>query len=72
VLDRLADELIEHETLDTPELMQILEPLPTWNGTGRAADAKPKPARKRSVKPEREAGPVKARTRRTPPRPATA
>jgi cell division protease FtsH len=72
VLDKLADALVEHETLDTPELMQILEPLPTWNGTGRAADAKPKPTRKPSVKPAREAGPVKGRTRRTPPRPATA
>jgi cell division protease FtsH len=30
VLDRLADELCEKETLDTPELTEIFDGLPTW------------------------------------------
>jgi cell division protease FtsH len=33
-LDRLADALVERETLDTPELMQLFADLPVWNGAG--------------------------------------
>ncbi|HYD09394.1 MAG TPA: ATP-dependent zinc metalloprotease FtsH [Acidimicrobiales bacterium] len=72
-LDKIVDTLMEHETIDTPELMAILEPLPVWNGSGRAADSKPKPRTRSKVKPAREAAePATTRTRRTPPRPATA
>jgi cell division protease FtsH len=37
VLDRLADALVERETLDTPELLEIFGDLPVWgtvNGNG--------------------------------------
>jgi hypothetical protein len=42
VLDRLADALVEKETLDTPELTEIFSGLPTWevatgNGSGNGA-----------------------------------
>jgi cell division protease FtsH len=61
VLDDLADALIEHETLDTPELMEILE---------RAGIKAERPKPKRS--PARETPDAKpVRTRRTVPRPAT-
>jgi cell division protease FtsH len=47
-LDRLADALVEHETLDTPELMEIFGDLPVWGSKpagrararGRAASGK--------------------------------
>jgi cell division protease FtsH len=36
VLDILARQLVEKETLDTPELMAIIGALPPWPGTGAA------------------------------------
>ncbi|MDP9020473.1 MAG: ATP-dependent zinc metalloprotease FtsH [Actinomycetota bacterium] len=33
-LDRLADALVERETVDTPELIEIFADLPVWNGNG--------------------------------------
>jgi cell division protease FtsH len=37
VLDRLADELVEKETLDTPELADIMGHLQPWHGRESAA-----------------------------------
>ena len=37
VLDRLADQLIEKETLDTPELAEIMGHLQPWHGRESAA-----------------------------------
>jgi len=37
VLDRLADELIEKETLDTPELAEIMGHLAPWAGNAAVA-----------------------------------
>ncbi len=42
VLDALAEALIERETLDTPELMQIIGKVPEWR---TATDADKRPAR---------------------------
>jgi cell division protease FtsH len=65
-LDALAAALMEKETLDTPELMEILGELPPWphrNG--------PKPAA-RTAKQQRVTQPAKTpRTVRLKPRPAT-
>ncbi|MGH9182875.1 MAG: ATP-dependent zinc metalloprotease FtsH [Acidimicrobiales bacterium] len=49
-LDRLADALVERETLDTPELLEIFEGLPAWprlNGRGgtRPGDGASDPSR---------------------------
>ena len=33
-LDRLADALVERETLDTPQLLEIFGHLPVWSGNG--------------------------------------
>jgi cell division protease FtsH len=39
-LDRLADALVERETVDTPDLIEIFGDLPVWNGNGaRTANA---------------------------------
>jgi cell division protease FtsH len=38
VLDELAAALIEKETLDTPELMEIIGELPKWNGVNGKAN----------------------------------
>jgi cell division protease FtsH len=50
-LDRLAEALVEKETLDTPELAEMLGPLPVWpprgpggNGHARAPHPAPAPA----------------------------
>jgi cell division protease FtsH len=67
VLDKLAATLIEKETLDTPELMEILGDLPPWpghaahsNGTGHAPTR-----RSRATKAgQRAAAPTSARRRR--------
>ena len=47
ILDRLADQLCERETLDTPELLEIFGDLPVWEGvsangnvTGKATRAR--------------------------------
>ena len=53
VLDSLAEALIEHETLDTPELMEILEVA----GKKVSAVTAPRPA----PRPVREAKPVAKR-----------
>jgi cell division protease FtsH len=48
VLDRLADSLVERETLDTPDLMEIFGDLPVWgtvNGNGTTT-----PRRRRTTK----------------------
>jgi cell division protease FtsH len=55
VLDELADALIEHETLDTPELLEILE----HAGVKTAPTVTPR--RATPARPTREATPVKTR-----------
>jgi cell division protease FtsH len=64
VLDELADALIEHETLDTPELMEIL------NQAGVKTAPVPVPRRAPRAAP-REAQPVKQRRSVPRTRPAT-
>ncbi|MGI8758870.1 MAG: ATP-dependent zinc metalloprotease FtsH, partial [Acidimicrobiales bacterium] len=54
-LDRLADALVERETIDTPDLMEIFAELPVWNGNGRGNGTTPAGARDalaRSSRPE--------------------
>ena len=80
-LDRLASSLMEHETLDTPELMEILGDLPPWpapvpssaprGGWAAAAAEVPVEGQARSAP---EAPPKRARRRTARPRakPATA
>jgi cell division protease FtsH len=66
VLDELADALIEHETLDTPELMEVLEQA----GVKKA----PQPVVRRApARAPRETKPVRGSSRRTvrAPRPAS-
>jgi len=66
VLDELADALIEHETLDTPELLEILEQA----GVKKA----PQPVVRRAPsRTQRETKPVRGSGRRTvrAPRPAS-
>jgi cell division protease FtsH len=70
ILDELADALIEHETLDTPELMAILEqagvkkPVPAPAPRKPAAadrkvrDAKPSVSRRPAGRPRPAAGPA--------------
>jgi cell division protease FtsH len=51
VLDKLAAALIEKETLDTPELMEIIGHLPKWvanNGNGNGNGKATSPVRKRA------------------------
>ncbi|CAN5769252.1 ATP-dependent zinc metalloprotease FtsH [soil metagenome] len=43
-LDRLADELVEHETLDEAQLMAIFGALEPWSGPGAPHGALPQPA----------------------------
>jgi cell division protease FtsH len=65
-LDALAAALMERETLDTPELMEVLGELPPWPGRANV------PAASRSAKQLRVTRPAKApRTARLKPRPAT-
>src|SRR5205823_7625218 len=48
VLDQLAAALVEKETLDTPELMEIIGHLPPWPGTnGKAIGNGKAPATRR-------------------------
>jgi cell division protease FtsH len=64
-LDALAAALMEKETLDTPELMEILGELPPWPG-------KNAPASKTAAKQQRVTRPAKTpRSVRLKPRPAT-
>jgi cell division protease FtsH len=71
-LDALAAALMEKETLDTPELMEILGELPPWPGRA-AVKTKPKPSQQEpSSQGQRSAGrPVRAPRRVLKPRPAT-
>src|SRR3954466_14479169 len=39
VLDKLAGELVERETLDTPDLLEIFGHLPVWDGVPPPAKA---------------------------------
>jgi cell division protease FtsH len=63
-LDALAAALMEKETLDTPELMEVLGGLPPW--PGRKAPPATGTAKQRTTKPARA-----PRTVRLKPRPAT-
>jgi len=66
VLDELADALIEHETLDTPQLLEILEQAGVKNA--------PQPVVRRApARAAREAKPTRGSSRRTvrAPRPAS-
>jgi cell division protease FtsH len=66
VLDELADALIEHETLDTPQLLEILDQAGVKNA--------PQPVLRRAPgRAQREAKPVRGTKRRTvrAPRPAS-
>jgi cell division protease FtsH len=49
VLDRLADALVERETLDTPELLEIFGDLPVW-GSVNGANGTTTPRRRRTTK----------------------
>jgi cell division protease FtsH len=62
-LDALAAALMERETLDTPELMEILGALPPWPGRNAPTNGA---AKQRATKPARP-----PRTVRLKPRPAT-
>jgi cell division protease FtsH len=74
VLDRLADELVEKETLDTPELADIMGHLEPWHGRESAAapDAPAKSTRSRAKAPRKAAATDEAakpaRAPRTPSR----
>jgi cell division protease FtsH len=68
-LDALAAALMERETLDTPELMEILGGLPPWP-TRNGATASNGPAKQRVTRPARPA-PKPSRGARLKPRPAT-
>jgi cell division protease FtsH len=64
VLDGMAEALMERETLETDEVMEILDPVPKWtepgaNGNTRTARPRPAPA------PSPAASPV-ATSRRKP------
>ena len=63
-LDALAAALMEKETLDTPELMEILGELPPWPGKNAPAKS---PAKQRVTRP----APKAPRSVRLKPRPAT-
>jgi cell division protease FtsH len=69
-LDALAAALIERETLDTPELMEILGELPPWSGK---AAAKPRSRTKATQEPsaKRPSRPVRSPRGVLKPRPAT-
>ena len=78
VLDRLADELIEKETLDTPELADIMGHLAPWPGKAAVAAGAPTSTRKASrtrtrpkvgVAAAEEAPTKPARRPRTPAKP---
>jgi cell division protease FtsH len=66
ILDELAAALIDRETLDTPELLEILNQAPTWKSAAPVAKRKPA-ASDRAV---REAKPVASRRPTRRPRPA--
>jgi cell division protease FtsH len=51
VLDRLADALVERETLDEAALHEILGPLATWDGAAAAAPASARHESGRSLEP---------------------
>jgi len=73
VLDRLAAELIEKETLDTPELADIMGHLQPWHGRESAAapEAPAATTRRRKPAPKAAAGeeaPAQPARRRTPTR----
>ncbi len=51
-LDRLADALIDRETVDTPELIEIFGDLPVWNGNGNGAASVINGEASRSPRPE--------------------
>ncbi|MBW3645611.1 MAG: AAA family ATPase, partial [Actinobacteria bacterium] len=51
-LDRLADALIDRETVDTPELIEIFGDLPVWNGNGNGAASVVNGEASRSPRPE--------------------
>jgi cell division protease FtsH len=69
-LDALAAALIERETLDTPELMEILGELPPWPGRA-AARSRSKPKSSGEDARPRPARPVRAPRGVLKPRPAT-
>jgi cell division protease FtsH len=50
-LDRLADALVEHETLDDADLAVIFEGLTTWAGSGGDDESPPPPASPLTVAP---------------------
>jgi cell division protease FtsH len=52
VLDELAAALIEKETLDTPELMEIIGHLPKWNGVNGKANGSTRKRVSRSTTPK--------------------
>ncbi|HVF31863.1 MAG TPA: ATP-dependent zinc metalloprotease FtsH [Acidimicrobiales bacterium] len=75
VLDRLAEQLIEKETLDTPELAEIMGHLQPWHGResaaapeAPAAAATRRPKSRKADAPLVDAAPPPARRPRTPTR----
>ncbi|HUQ40622.1 MAG TPA: ATP-dependent zinc metalloprotease FtsH [Acidimicrobiales bacterium] len=71
-LDELAAALVEHETLDTPELMEIIGKLPSWPGHPRskAATRRPPVVAKRTGRGVAAADGAPARKPRRSPRPS--
>jgi cell division protease FtsH len=69
VLDELADALIERETLDTPELTEILGQAPTWKSKAPSAR---QPITTRDVREVKPASTKRRPVRRTRPAPGTA
>jgi cell division protease FtsH len=70
-LDALAAALIEKETLDTPELMEILGELPPWPGRS-AVKSRPKASQEPSGQRQKAGDrPVRSPRRVLKPRPAT-
>jgi cell division protease FtsH len=65
-LDELAGALVERETLDTPELMDIFGKLPVWPGRGPGRQ----PARRTTPPKVRVRNPLPAATRDAPAKPA--
>ncbi|MDP9070648.1 MAG: ATP-dependent zinc metalloprotease FtsH [Actinomycetota bacterium] len=68
-LDRLASALIENETLDTPELMEILGDLAPWSAKVAAGHAPPSPDMAGEGRAAAEEAPAKPE-RRPVPRPS--
>ena len=64
VLDQMAEALMEKETLETEEVMAILDPVPKWTdpGTNGGGTHRPRPATQPASSPASLATPRKPET----------